>query len=315
MISGDFNINEVNNSSNSAPVTPTKRAMERIEALRRAGVDTSNYYAINNDMVIRVDDGKPNLVSDDDPVWRAISESGMVPDRRLFRRWVLAQTFYMLRNDYTAEMKRKGYEYTWRMTEEEFRVQSKLYGHDNENFALRNRFFNKDVVVAMAHDYMKQLRDYIDGLKTRRCKGVPYKHFRGRNVFVADLDSKVYNPLDRLIMRIEDALSPCTLYIAVRKFNSQRVPLHWGEKQSAAWVDAYKGAGAYFSMQNLIRFHGMVLRKPNSRSYTTVSGEKAIAFLNECADKKHGWELLGMLKEALDYNHIDIAQKMQQWHK
>lgn len=64
MISGEFTLSDmqqVSNTSNAA-VTPTKKALERIEALKKAGIDTSSYYAINNDMVIRVEDGKPNLV-------------------------------------------------------------------------------------------------------------------------------------------------------------------------------------------------------------------------------------------------------------
>lgn len=318
MISGDFTLSEmqqVSNTSNAAaavaPVTPTKKAMERIEALKKAGVDTSNYYAINNDMVIRVEDGKPNIVADDDPVWKSIKEAGMVPDRRLFRRWVLAQTFYMLRHGYTQMMHNKGYEYTWKMLEEELRVQSTLFGHDNENFYERNRFFNKDVVVSMAHDYMKQLHDYIDSLHTRKCKGVPYKRFRGQDVFVDDLYSKVYAPLNRLITRIESAETPITLYMAVSGFNSKRVPLHFEEKQSNAWVDAYKGAGAYYSMQNLIRFHGMFLSVDGKSYYNN----EAIRKLNYLAACKQGWELLGILKEALEYNHIDIAKKMKEWQK
>lgn len=312
MISGDFDINELNNSASSKPVTPTKKAQERIDALKAAGVDVSNLYALGENMVVRLNNGKAEKIEDDDPIYNAIKKQGFVPDRRLFRRWVLAQTFYMLRHDYTSQMHNKGYEYTWKMVEEELRVQDKLYGHDNENFAMRNHFFNKQVVVAMAHEYMDELHKYIDGLKTRKCKGTPYKRFQGNDVFVDDLQKKVYLPIEWKIRCIESAKTSEGLYGAVRNFNAKRVRLHWETRQSSAWVDAYKGAGAYYSMQNLIRFHGMFLYNEKKNILT---GENAISFLNECASKKEGWELLGMLKEAIGYNHIDIDKKMASWQK
>lgn len=318
MISGDFTLSEmqqVSNNSNAAAVAPTKKAQERINALKKAGVDTSNLFAMGEGMVVRVVGGIPTQVFDDDPVWKAIMEAGTVPDRRLFRRWVLAQTFYMLRHDYTTQMKWKGYEYTWRMVEEELRVQAKLHGHDIENFTLRNRFFNKAVVLGMIKSYNEDVRDYVNKLKVRHCKGVEYKRIYGRDVFVEDIDTKVYAPIRLAEFKVEKATTPKALYEAVRALNKARVPMHNGTTQSPSWVDAYKGAGAYFSMQNLIRFHGMKLHKPNTRSYTTLSGENAIDFLNECSTQKHGWELLGMLKEAIKYNGIDIAKKMKEWEK
>lgn len=313
LVSGDFDINEVSNNAQGAQaVTPTKKAQERIDALKAAGVDVSNLYALGENMVVRLVDGKAEKIEDNDPIYKAIKEQGFVPDRRLFRRWVLAQTFQMLRNGYTKEMHHKGYEYTWRMTEEELRVQAKLYGHDNENFQLRNRFFNRQVVYAMACDYSQELKKYIKGLKTRKCKGVPYKRMQDRDVFVSDLQAKVFQPISRAVMDINKAASPKDLYKAVQKFNATRVMLRWNSRQSDAWVDAYKGAGAYFSMQNLIRFHGMFLYNEKKNILT---GENAISFLNKCASEKEGWELLGMLKEAVSYNHIDIDRKIASWEK
>lgn len=313
MISGNFDINELNNSASSKPVTPTKKAQERIDALKAAGVDVSNLYALGENMVVRLNNGKAEKIEDDDPIYNAIKEQGFVPDRRLFRRWVLAQMFWMLRDgNYTKHMQWKGYEYTWRMTEEELRVQAKLYRHDNENFRLRNMFFNKDVILGMMNDYMKDLENYIASQKTRHCKGREYKRIYGRDVFLTDIAKKVYKPIREAELQVRSASSPKQLYNAVVAYNKVRVPMHNGTRQSPAWVDAYKGAGAYFSMQNLIRFHGMFLYNEKKNILT---GENAISFLNDCASKKEGWELLGMLKEAIGYNHIDIDKKMASWQK
>lgn len=318
IISGDFDINELNNSASKKAVAPTKKAQERIDALKAAGVDVSNLYALGENMVVRLEDGKAEKIEDDDPIYNAIKKQGFVPDRRLFRRWVLAQMFWMLRDgDYTKQMQWKGYEYTWRMVEEELRVQSKLYGHDNENFKLRHQFFNDGVVVRMMSDYLNDLVDYINAQKVRHCKGVEYKRIYGRDIFVKDLQAKVWMPIYKAISKVRTAKTPKQLYEAVKAYNEVRVPMHNGTKQSPAWVDAYKGAGAYFSMQNLIRFHGMYLRKQvtNSGAFQKLFDEDAISYLNECAKQKEGWELLGMLKEAIEYNHIDIAKKQAEWSK
>lgn len=312
MISGNFELTEMQQvTNNTAAVTPTKKAQDRIDALKAHGIDTSNLFAMGEEMVVRVEGGIPTQVADDDPVWKAIMAAGTVPDRRLFRRWVLAQTFHMLRSDYTKAMHSKGYEYTWKMLEEELRVQSKLYGHDNENFCLRNRFFNRNVAYAMAHDYFNQLMEYVTKLKTRKCKGVPYKRIWGRDIFVADLESKLYRPVREYIYDIKHAKNAKELYKTVASFNKHRTHLHFDNKQCAVWVDAYKGAGAYYSMQNLIRFHGMFL----TVNGFNFKGEKAIEKLNWLADRKQGWELLGILKEALEYNGIDIDRKIASWQK
>ena len=105
-------------------------------------------------------------------------------------------------------------------------------------------------------DYVNELKKHVGNLETRKCKGVPYKRIHGRNIFVEDLQSKLYYPLSIAITHIRHALDATQLYNAVRQFNDRRIRLPWGTPQSKAWMDAYKGAGAFFTMQNLIRFHG-----------------------------------------------------------
>ena len=74
MISGDFKITEVTNEKNAATpneivVIKGKKASERLEILRKAGVDTGNLFAMGDDMVVRVVDGIPVQVYDDDPIY------------------------------------------------------------------------------------------------------------------------------------------------------------------------------------------------------------------------------------------------------
>lgn len=85
--------------------------------------------------------------------------------------------------------------------------------------------------------------------------------------------------------------------------------------QNAAWLDAYKGAGAFFTMQNMIRFHNCVIIDDNGK---TLSKNASLAFLNKKAklyENREGWRLIGMLKKTLDDNNIDVVAKMKEWRK
>ena len=86
-----------------------------------------------------------------------------VPNRRLFRRWVMAQMFHMM--SYTPHrskepvgvtnmIHRLGYDYQWKMLMDELYAQMKMSERDAVNFTDRNRWFNTDVVMAMANDYI-----------------------------------------------------------------------------------------------------------------------------------------------------------------
>lgn len=307
MISGEFNIENVENSKNVQQHVMPKRAQERLDALKAAGIDTSNLFAVGEQMVVRMKDGVPTQVMDDDPIYQSLFNGPTVPDHKLFRRWVLAQTFRMLRHDYTRSLQWKGYEYQWRMLEEELRVQSILFKKDQENFYKRNRFFNRGVAIDMCKQYCTDLNNYITSLKVKKCKGVPYKTVYGRNVFVDDIYKVIIRPVE--CNAIYTAYTPGDLYLAVKALNKARTPMHNGTPQIKAWVDAYKGAGAFYSMENLIRFHGMRVHHLGA-----VLDEKgSLAYLDKVSKSHNGYWLLGMLKNELKLNNISIDKKMKEW--
>ena len=311
MISGEFNIENVENSKaqNTQQYVMPKRAQERLDALKAAGIDTSNLFAVGEQMVVRMKDGVPTQVMDDDPIYQSLFNGPTVPDHKLFRRWILAQTFRMLRSDYTRSMQWKGYEYQWRMLEDELRVQAILAIKDPVNFEKRNRFFNIQVVVSMYYQYLLDLNNYITSLKVKKCKGVPYKTIYGRNVFVADIDTRVIRPIYSAYRKVAMAKTPKDLHLAVKALNEVRVPMHNGTPQIKAWMDAYKAAGAYYSMENLIRFHGMRVHYLG----TTLDEKGSLVYLDKVSKSQEGYWLLGMLKNELKLNNISIDKKMKEW--
>ncbi len=199
---------EVTATEHSPSTKLPKTAQERIDALRSAGVDVNNLFAMKGanggEYIGSNKDGVLSMLDDNDPIFSHIIEQGTVPNRRLFRRWVMAQMFHMM--SYTPHrskepvgvtnmIHRLGYDYQWKMLMDELYAQMKMSERDAVNFTDRNRWFNTDVVMAMANDYIVQLKERVNNLNVKKCKGVPYKRINSQNIFVSDLQSKLYNPL------------------------------------------------------------------------------------------------------------------------
>ena len=324
IISGDFNITEVTNEKNAAApkesvVIKGKKASERLEILKKAGVDTGNLFAMGDEMVVRVVDGIPVQVYDDDPIYELIEEGGHVPERRLFRRWVMAQMFRILRKmsdynwNFTFCLQRHGYEYSWKMLVEEIRVQKRLWDSgDIENFNERHRFFNETVVLDMMDDYLSDLKKYVDALKVKKCKGVPYKTIKGTHIFVDDILAKVFYPLTSNRDRVKfESCDINDLYHYLKKFSDARVHLKWETKMSKSFVDAYKAAGAFYTMKNLIMFHGCKFRENGK----FVSKARSLQILTKHSKDYNDWRLLGIMKEFIEDNGISVEGKISEWRK
>ena len=186
-----------NNVENAAAEKKTKAQM-RIDALKAAGVDVSNYFTLGDDKLIKIENGAAVPVDMDDVVVDAVGkkivDGGYVNNWKLFRRWVTAQIFGMLRDmksskkSFNELLQRKGYEYQWRMLEREFHAQAKMQENgDAENLSKREIFFNECTFSGMVEDYIEKLKAYVNdnlifrkdknGFNTKeykhRCKGVP----------------------------------------------------------------------------------------------------------------------------------------------
>ncbi len=293
---------------------------KRGEALKAHGIDPAKYFSIQlptgGTQMMRMDEqGKAVPVTDDDPVIQAIRNGGTIPNRRLFRRWVMSQVFHGLaaNGGFTQWLNRHGYNYQWEMLIEELRVQAKLYGKDNENFLARNRWFNKELAVTMAKDYIEQLRKDAQKRPRHKCKGVPYITLDHVHYFVSDVEKKLIMPNASRISAIQEAKNPEQLRSAVCNF-WYFVPRSTSQyKQCLVWKDAYKGMGAYATMQNLLRFHGCTFPKDNAFYNTHLSDLRKLEDAAICYSDGAGWKLFGLMKQMLTENDIDIKAKMKQW--
>lgn len=293
---------------------------KRGDALRAAGIDTSKYFSIQlpsgGEQLMKIgDNGVPVAVTSDDPIMAAIVKQGTVPNRSLFRRWVMSQVFHGLRSrgGFSQWMRMHGYKYQWEMLIEELRVQAKLYGKDMENFTARNRWFDRDLAVTMATQYITQLRKDAMERPRHKCKGVPYVTIDHKHYFVSDIEKKLIQPIRLKVLSIENADTPQRLYEAVRNFwSATPVGSHY-YNQCREWKDAYKGMGAYATMQNLLRFHGCKFPKDNDFYDRKLTGLQMLENATKAYDGGDGWRLFGLMKQMLDENGIDIDAKMKEW--
>lgn len=332
------NLNIVTKNVEATAATKKTKAQMRLEALKAAGVDVSKYFPLGDDQLIKIENGAAVPVDMDDAtidaVGNKIVEGGYVSNWKLFRRWVMSQMFHMLRDmekdgkSFNEVLQKKGYEYQWRMLENELYAQVKMSEHgDFDNAGARNRWFGGFVAADMAYDYIEKLRKYVDdnliwkrdkdGKKTKSfkhtCKGNPYVRLQNEDIFVADLEKKVYAPLGRLARKMYDSNTYKEVYDAVRKFNKNRKHLEWNTKQADAFINAYKGSGAYYTMRNLIMFHGARFLK-NGRKMSEANSLKELESKAKSYDGQ-GWRMLGVLKQLIKESDIDIQGKMNEWHK
>lgn len=313
-----------------APANKPKRsAQERIEALRAAGVDVSNLFAMQGanggECIACNKDGNLSILDDNDPIFQYIVDHGTVPNRKLFRRWVMAQMFYMMAAEeykthypvgVTGMIHRLGYEYQWKMLLNELNAQLKMVQHnDKENFDDRHRWFNQAIAIQLASHYIKALKEFINAKPKKRCKGIPYKTIAGKHIFVSDLQSKIYNKFHMALYPIKNAKTLDQLYNAVKKFNDMRIKLPWETEQCAEWVDAYKGSGAYFTLQNMIRFHNCCIIDDAGKKLDKMLSVQFIKAKSVMYCNGDGWRMLAVLKKCLEDNNIDVKKKIKSWRK
>lgn len=329
------NLNVVMNgvvAATEAPARMMSKAEMRIATLKAKGIDTSCYCTLGTDQVVKIENGKAIPVEMMDEVEKKMVEGGYINHYTLFRRWVMSQMFRMLRKQvdqrtsFTQLIQNHGYEYSWRVVERELNAQAKMYKNgDSENYVARNRWFNNDIVADMMKSYISRLQDHVENKLMYRknakgydvykhtCKGNPYVRIGGKNVFVSDLEKKVFSPLRRLVCEVSSTPDVAKAHAAIVKFNRLRKKMQSETKMDQFFINAYKGSGAYFTCKNLILFHGATFRDGGK----FLGQKKSLRYLEEKAQeyRTEGWRMMGVLKQLISDSGISISAKIDEWEK
>lgn len=319
-------------AANEAPARMMSKAEMRIATLKAKGIDTSCYFPMGADEVVKIENGKAIPVEMMDEVEKKMVEGGYINHYTLFRRWVMSQMFRMLRKQvdqrtsFTQLIQNHGYEYSWRVVERELNAQAKMYKNgDSENYVARNRWFNNDIVADMMESYISRLHDHVENKLMYRknaeghdvykhtCNGNPYVRIGGKNVFVSDLEKKVFFPLRRLVREVSSTPDVAKAHAAIVKFNRLRKKMQSDTKMDQFFINAYKGSGAYFTCKNLILFHGATFRDGGK----FLGQKKSLRYLEEKAQeyRTEGWRMMGVLKQLISDSGISISAKIDEWSK
>lgn len=311
---------------------------EKMEArtvtMQKNGIETGKYFSVafpqgmkpGDKLVFEMDENGNPVLKCEDPVIEEIFANGYVKNTKLHRRFVMAQMFHMLNYEgsfgsgYTDALKLYPYDYQFKMMIEELHVLDELNKSDDATYTERAHFFTKGVVLATMRDHYMKAQAKVAGLEKHKCKGVPYVKVPGYgNVFVCELDQKVWNPMERYIDAVEKTTDVHWMWYFLKKFSKILVKLPSSTEKNALWVDAFKGAGAYYTAKNLIMFHNCCVYKNHSGWFynrgpvasSKMTREESLAYLEKRVGDQ-GWELLGFLKELIADNKFDFGKRMKE---
>ncbi len=313
---------------------PVNKAKERLQKLREAGIDTTGLFALHSstgkDIIARMNENDEAVeLPDDDPIFWSIRESEHIHENRLFRPWVMAQVFRQFaKKDHAAFSKfyrAKGIGYQFHMLEDEFKAQTKMFNTDKSNFEKRNYWFNNELVINILETFMDNIYKFVHSQKihvrtsVREINGVHPKYilFKNHIIYLSHIECVFIKPVEDIILLIKKAKNPFDVYTALKRFNHEILPLWirtFKEKIDSSWLDAFKGAGAYFTLENLILFHNVSLDVTREFKSQSERIETSMEILNKKRrDTTKGYILFGYLRKILSDNKIDIEKKRKEW--
>ena len=196
-----------------------------------------------------------------------------------------------------------------------------LRNGDTAEYGRRRRWWNDDTIVDIGNQFLDILVHEIDRLKVHKCKGRPYKKIPGfGNVFEDEIEKKVLTPLrhavsDIIVDDVDFEGAVMRLCNRLRQFKESSA---WKVRMPAKFLDVYKGNGAYFTLRNMIQFHDCKLPDDVREGHEELNGWKRdLAILDDLAEKykNAGWQLLGLVKDTIQANGIDVAKKIASWQK
>lgn len=268
---------------------------DRLDALKKLGFDV--------DAMLNAGINLNNYVKDD--IAEQIYENGYIKNTLLHRRFILAHTMKLLGwtedcntpDKWTENMnKRYNFIYQFKMMNNEINILAHLEeSNDKEAFEERKQFFSKETIVKILDEYLSKL------LKLLNKTHVPYiniQHyiFKIRNLKLTISSSKSYKQIKKDFIDIYK--------IAKHFYNPfSKMP---------TWIDTFKKEGAYYSLQNLIRFHNVTLWQNDDTEYSyEISKENSEETLRNLLKTKTGFQLLAILKLSLQKNNFKFLESIK----
>ena len=323
-----------------------------------------------------------------DEIEDMIRKTGDVKNHHLYRRWIMAQVLRAYKSDKPAWFDDRfitgtDYKYEWDTILNELNVLAHMEADKDPELVRRERFYNKEMVVACAKSYRKKLKSYLikrfessDRVRTITEEKfhyikIPYYAYMEDGHPCILLKNKKekdrYNQLmhsqhrleaartiqdfidhvDAYVQNIETIANQNgstykDLYKAVNRFRHY-CPMSVHLTKDSAWKNAFKGAGAYYTMQNMIRFHNCFLKDVDESNQSHLIGlvdkktneyggkyhelfalegdvyeqnkSQSLELLDKKTEEYKGeyYKLFAMFKDFLLYNRFDIQKTLASW--
>ena len=299
------------------------RTQNREKELNNNGIDTSRFFSFQLPNGLKPGSTITLAVSESgelvmDQIAEGIIEKGYVKNHHLFRRWVMAQMFKML-NYVSYDGKEEGfdaylkyhypYKYQFEMMKDEIYALSKMEKEGGKDFEIRKSFFTPARIALIIHRYASRLYKVASSKPVKHCKGKPYIRMDGMDIFVEDFWKHV-QPIRVISCDILKAKSYRELYEIYLKFMKLYINLPWETPKVSEWNSTFKGEGAYYTLQNLIRFHEFKIYDGNN----VYSGKKAEDVLEQKRLEylPHGYKMFAFMKAQIEFNHFDFNKRMRE---
>lgn len=276
--------------------TMNQKLSEQLRAMKEMGIDTSKFTVCVP--LNEIDGGFKKVDLSITPV----------EDKQLnhsaFRRWITAQTFRML-NYVSYDKKSKGWEaylrdnysyiYQFKMMIDEFKRMEKIKKTDKEEFERRLYFFNKNVVLEVCRNCFDTC-SMSDGTKDKL------------QIIYESIENTKYEDIDSLR----------ALLIAFTKIvESKQVKIPRNAKKCKLWKESFKGSGAYYTVVNLILYHGV--RVYNSWDDEFYNKNESLRYVGRELEKYYFegniWKMHYFMKKLLGDNDFDINEFKEKYSK
>lgn len=296
----------------------------RAEKLEKAGL-SGNFFSLVIPKGIKAGDVIQISIAEDsgDEVEKKISEDNFVKNPVLFRRWVTAQMFYMLNyhswdgtgKEYNYYLNHcLDYNYQFKVMLDECKTLAKLEEkgwQNSEEYKIRSSFFTFEVILITCQNYYDEIEKKF-GASQKYNKSENYKYFliNGKKKSREEV-ILILNDIHEVINWMYECTTYKELYGLLNRLVQRYVKRYKVKRNTLKckkWKEAYKGAGAYYTLANLVCSHGCVVPVINWRMNITnvLDGTEGMEYVNDKFEKSKAtgewWRLFGFMKKVIEYN-------------
>jgi len=207
-------------------ITKTSNISDRLEVMKSVGLNVDKLKKLSAEDLKAIFD-------DDDPILEKISDGGFIKNNELFRRWITAQTWRLITSPYGWTKAARGRYRTKYVLNQSIRELQTLCHLEKKGLKGKDKrfdFFTLEDLKAIFVD----LNNYNH-----------WTHAKEVSFITNVSKTNSYSELLDVVKSMTWSFYSKQSYIPVR------------------WLNCFKGAGAFYTLQNIIYTHNMVL--PNCK--------------------------------------------------